>query len=186
MLELLVKGHWNSVVEVPFTFGIRTKGETKMRFEQIRDYLLQLYSLYLHKFKRVFKFIAVGASGAIISLGTLYLLTDKVGLLYLVSYIPAFVLAVGNNYLWNSLWTFKDKKAHATGLGKYALISIATLAARELLLYGFTDLLGIWYMASAAILILLGSMVNFILSRKFVWNKSKGVENETLFNYQPL
>jgi len=135
---------------------------------------------------RIFKFLVVGASGAVISLGTLYLLTDKVDLLYLVSYIPAFVLAVGNNYLWNSLWTFKDKKAHATGLGKYALISIATLVVRELLLYGFTDLLGIWYMASAAILILLGSMVNFILSRKFVWNKSKGVENETLFNYQPL
>ena len=45
MLELLAKGSWESVVEVPFTFGIRTRGRTKMRFEQVRDYLLQLVSL---------------------------------------------------------------------------------------------------------------------------------------------
>lgn len=51
MLELLVRGHWKSVVEVPFIFQPRLHGETKMRREQMRDYTLQLASLYVAKVK---------------------------------------------------------------------------------------------------------------------------------------
>ncbi len=49
MLELLVRGKWKSIVEVPFIFQPRLHGDTKMKFSQIRDYLLQLVGLYLRK-----------------------------------------------------------------------------------------------------------------------------------------
>jgi len=49
MLELLVRGNWKSVVEVPYIFQPRLKGETKMRKEQVRDYVLQLVKLYLRR-----------------------------------------------------------------------------------------------------------------------------------------
>jgi len=123
--------------------------------------------------KRLFKFLTVGASGTVISLTTLWLLTDLAGWHYLLSYLVAFVLAVSNNYLWNSLWTFNDKQAHFTGLGKYTLVSLGTLGLREAMLYLFTDIWGIWYMASGVLVIALGCLINFILSRKFVWNEPK-------------
>jgi dolichol-phosphate mannosyltransferase len=122
---------------------------------------------------RLIKFLTVGASGALIGLATLWLLTELAGWHYLLSYLVAFILSVGNNYLWNSLWTFKDKQAHFTGLSKYALVSLGTLGLREAMMYIFTDIGGIWYMASAVLVTVLAASVNFVLSRRFVWNKSK-------------
>lgn len=51
MLELLVRGHWASVVEVPYVFQPRLKGDTKMRKEQVIDYASQLTKLYLRRLK---------------------------------------------------------------------------------------------------------------------------------------
>jgi len=126
---------------------------------------------------RLFKFLIVGASGAIISLTTLYLLTDIVGLHYLLSYLIAGTLSISNNYFWNSIWTFKDKKASKAGLGKYALVGIGTLGLKELIMFFMVGVTGMWYMASATILIILASLINFILSRRFVWNTEKEVNN---------
>ena len=122
---------------------------------------------------RLFKFLTVGASGTIISLTVLWLLTDLAGWHYLLSYLVCAVLSICNNYLWNSLWTFRDKQAHIKGFGKYAAISFSTLGIREIILFIFTDILGIWYMTSAVITIAIGCLINFTLSRKFVWNKKK-------------
>jgi len=122
---------------------------------------------------RLLKFLIVGASGASISLTILWLLTALAGWHYMLSYLVAFAISVSNNYLLNSLWTFNDKKAHFTGLSKYMLMSLATLSFRELLLYLFTDIAGIWYMASGVIAISIVCILNFVLSRKFIWNKPK-------------
>jgi len=173
MLELLAKGKWASIVEVPFTFGIRTRGETKMRFEQVRDYLIQLASLYWYKVRRISKFMAVGASGTVISLGILWSLTELAGWHYMWSYTVSFVVSVITNYIMNSIWTFNDKQSHFKGLGKYALVSTLTLGFRQLLLFVFTDIFGIWYMLSALVIIFIAFGINFGLSRKYVWNKSK-------------
>ena len=91
----------------------------------------------------------------------------------MVSYLISFIVAVANNYLWNSLWTFKDKEASTKGLSKYILVSCSTLLIRETILYILTDILGLWYMLSGLIVIIIASLINFILSRKFVWNKTK-------------
>lgn len=127
--------------------------------------------------KRLIKFLTVGASGAVISLSLLYLFTDIVGLHYMLSYLIAFVVAVANNYIWNSLWTFKDKKANFNELKKYVLVSLFTLGIREAILYLLTDTIGLWYIASGVLVIVTACLINFILSRKFVWNKPK--------HYQP-
>jgi len=91
----------------------------------------------------------------------------------LLSYLVAFVLSISNNYYWNSKWTFKDKKSGRTGLGKYALVGLLALSIKELSMFVLTGLLGIWYMASAAIILAVVSLLNFTLSRKFVWNNAK-------------
>lgn len=122
---------------------------------------------------RLFKFLTVGASGAVISLTTLWLLTDLAGWHYLLSYLVAGVLSVSNNYFWNSRWTFNDRKASKVGYGKYALISAGTLGLRELAMFLLVDIAGLWYMLSAIVLIALASIINFVLSRRFVWNKPR-------------
>ena len=116
------------------------------------------------------RFAIVGGTGTIVSLVTLYLFTDKVGLNYLISNIVAFMLAVTNNYLWNTLWTFKSSKG-ISGYVKYIVMSLITFGITTLLLYILTSILGLWYMFSAVITTLCGFMFNYVISKYIIWRR---------------
>ena len=113
----------------------------------------------------------VGASGSAIGLSVLYLLTDLAGWYYLFSYVVAFALSVSNNYLWNSLWTFNGKKAHIKGYGKYVILNLATLGLNLVMVYIFTEIVGLWYMLSAVVVTAIVFLINFAVSHKYVWNR---------------
>jgi dolichol-phosphate mannosyltransferase len=50
LLEILVKGNYNSAEEVPFIFRDRTAGRSKLGFWVSLEYLFQLIDLYHYKF----------------------------------------------------------------------------------------------------------------------------------------
>ncbi len=54
-LEILVKGHYTNVQEVPFIFMNRLVGESKLNFKTNMEYLLQLLDLYVYKILRLAK-----------------------------------------------------------------------------------------------------------------------------------
>jgi SAM-dependent methyltransferase len=56
---------------------------------------------------RFFKFCVVGGIGAIITWGLTWLLTEKMSLWYMFSVVIATGIAMINNYILNSTWTFK-------------------------------------------------------------------------------
>jgi dolichol-phosphate mannosyltransferase len=117
---------------------------------------------------KLFRFSIVGATGTIWNLGIMYIMTDIVGIHYVLSYVIAFSIALVNNYLLNSYWTFKQE-ARAAGLFKYGAVSLFTLFINGILLYLLTDKLGIWYMFSSAIGILSAFIINYFISRRIVW-----------------
>lgn len=124
------------------------------------------------------RFATVGASGSIIKLGILYTFTDIVGLTPALSYVISFVFAVGSNYFFNTIWTFK-KQLDAIALLKYAIISFCTLLINEGILYVLTYRLGLWYMISGLIGILIAFLINYTFSRIFVWkDKYNPIENQ--------
>lgn len=49
LLEVLVKGNYKQVKEVPYTFSTREKGKSKLGIGEYIKYLKLLYSLYLYK-----------------------------------------------------------------------------------------------------------------------------------------
>jgi dolichol-phosphate mannosyltransferase len=53
-LELLIKGRYNAVKEIPITFYNRTKGQSKLNTKVQFEYLQQLFELYLFRLKRRF------------------------------------------------------------------------------------------------------------------------------------
>ena len=119
---------------------------------------------------KVLRFAIVGGSGAVISLTVLFLLTDFAGFHYLASYLVAGTLAITNNYIWHSRWTFKVKKGF-TGYVKYTVISWFTAGlGKGFILFVLTEL-GLWYMISALIGTIIGFIVNYTLSRSVVWGK---------------
>jgi putative flippase GtrA len=129
---------------------------------------------YYRRSKRmkIIKFMMVGGGGALLGLTVLWLLTDLAGFHYLSSYALAFVVSVSNNYFWNSRWTFKGKQSNIKGYARYFVLSAATLGMNMLLMYLATDVIGLWYMMSAVIITGIVFLINFLGSRKYVWNRN--------------
>ena len=126
-------------------------------------------SSILKRYSRLVKFCIVGGSGTVVGLGVLYLFTDVVGLYYLASNAIAFVCSVSNNYTWNSLWTFQDRKASPIGYLRYVGTSLAGLGVNMTVLWFFTSIIGVWYMLSAVVAVICAFLVNYTLSKRFVW-----------------
>ena len=120
--------------------------------------------------KKLIKFAVVGASGTIIGLAALWIMTEKMEWYYLLAYAFAFVLSASHNYSWNSLWTFKDKQANAKGFSKYLTVSTITLGINLTLMFVLTDIIGLWYMFSAVTVTIIIFLINFLMSRRYVWN----------------
>ena len=174
MLELLVRGRWHQVAEVPYIFESRTKGESKLSKQRVTDYVLQLIDLYLHKF-RLLRFGLVGVLGAIIGLPLLYTLTEFVGLYYIVSAIIAIICASTSNYFFNNLWTFREKRrkgrGHILGWLKYQVLSAGGDGMYLGLLFLLTSVFGVWYMLSSVISISTIFILKYLFANKVIWRK---------------
>ena len=60
-LDLLIKAHVapNQIAEVPFSFGVRSEGESKLTGKVIVRYLEQLAELYWYRFSGLIIFAAI-------------------------------------------------------------------------------------------------------------------------------
>lgn len=65
---------------------------------------------FLRKSQRVIKFGVVGGSGVIVNAGIFYALTKSSTIDYRLLSPIAIECAIINNFLWNHLWTWADKK----------------------------------------------------------------------------
>jgi 2-polyprenyl-3-methyl-5-hydroxy-6-metoxy-1,4-benzoquinol methylase len=61
----------------------------------------------IQKYQRFLKFCMVGGSGAIITFGITWILTEKFGLWYMASMVIAVAIATVWNYNFNLFWTFR-------------------------------------------------------------------------------
>lgn len=176
MLELLVKGNWDKVTEVPYTFEPRTRGESKLSRQKITDYLMQLAQLYLYKW-RWLRFGIIGLSGTLIYFPMLYSLTEFVGLPYLASAAVGIVCASTSNYFLNHYWTFSGQRQashnHALGWGKYQMMSAISDGAYLGLFALLTELSGAWYMLTALIAMVIIFVVKYIIARYWIWSRPK-------------
>lgn len=54
LLEVLGKGNWETVIEIPFTFKDRELGKSKLKIMIIIDYLRQFFDIFVFKVKKLF------------------------------------------------------------------------------------------------------------------------------------
>ena len=109
-LELMVRGDFESVSEVPIRFQDREIGESKMNFTQQRRFLQHLCRLYRARFgsSRIISYLAVGFSGFLVDL-VVYLLLQVADVPHHLARAGAFWPAA----LWN-FWLRgrSDAKTH--------------------------------------------------------------------------
>mgnify|MGYP003972490835 CR=1 FL=1 len=176
LLEILIKGNHNCVVEVPYVFTGRERGPSTFNTTEQVNYLKHLWRLIRSdkEAERFLKFCAVGLSGVFVNLGLLWLMTEPVGLYYVLSYILAIEASIINNFTWNELWTFRDRRVSSQGVvggrfAKFNLICLLGLGIQVGLLLLFTEAVGLYYIISAVIGIIVATSFNFVFNKWWTW-----------------
>jgi dolichol-phosphate mannosyltransferase len=109
MLEIAVK--CNPIVkEVPIQFTKRLAGESKLTSKQMVHYIIHLCQLAAHKYRRFGKFAVIGGTAAVITFGLTWILTDLVGLWYMLSLAIATSVSMLWNFNLNAIVTFAQGK----------------------------------------------------------------------------
>ena len=177
-LEVMVKGNFEKVSEVPIHFVDRIHGESKLTLAEQLKYLRHLRRLYQFKFQtkaEFFQFAAVGSSGFIVDLA-FYLLLQMFGLSHTAARAISFWPAVSWNWMLNRVITFshREKTKKSTQWGAFASSSLLGFAVNYGTYYTLTTFVPFFqeHMISALIVgVLMGMGFNFSISNLFIFKK---------------
>jgi putative flippase GtrA len=110
---------------------------------------------------QLIQFCTVGAVGYVVNLAVYAVLLHE-GLHYLAAATCSFLVAVTNNYAWNRLWTFRDRRGGVAAQGvRFFLVSLASLGANLVVLHVLITL-GAGKLVAQAIAIVLVTPLNFV------------------------
>jgi dolichol-phosphate mannosyltransferase len=117
LLEVLAKGDYHRCEEVPYIFQERFQGGSKMGLRTGWQYLLHLASIAVDtgEARRVFRYAAVGTSGAVVNLGVFAALARAAGAPPALALPAATALAIINNFLLNDRFTFPETRRRTPG-----------------------------------------------------------------------
>ena len=199
------------VTEVPFHFIDRTEGISKLGTEYIVNTLRYILIVRLRELlaNRLIKFVIVGGIGFVVNLvfyhlfKSLELWTGLRNLLGIASQaelasvafsdeslavILGAEVAIISNYLWNNLWTFKDRqivgvKKHLSKFLQFNLGSVGSVVIQYITMQVSVKLIGIFTLLTLAGFqitsdnlylvagVLLGMIWNFTVYSRIIWRK---------------
>lgn len=133
--------------------------------------------------RRFLKFGTVGASGTVVNLGLLYVAQEHIftfvqqpEIRLNLALALAIFFATLNNFFWNRLWTWADRKQHYCRpihiqLGQYTMACGLSITLQAI----FTNILAphFYYLIANLIAIALTSILNFILNDIWTFGRMK-------------
>jgi dolichol-phosphate mannosyltransferase len=164
------------IVEIPFTFGSRLHGESKLDSMVALDFL----GLVLAKLTndavslRFLLFALVGGIGLFVHLGTLYFALKLFAAPFAEAQAAGALVAMTSNFILNNFLTYRDQRlkglAILRGLLAFYLVCSVGLLANVGVAFSVYDQEPIWWLAGAAGA-LMGVVWNYAMSGLFVWRK---------------
>lgn len=141
----------------------------------------RIYSIIHQKeVRRIVKFGLVGTWGFVVNMFFLWFFTETVGLFYLFSSLIAIEISLINNYVFNDLWTWRDrgkegKKEYLKRMLQYHATASAAMLANIAILWILTELFDVYYLASNVFGILCGAVLNFFLNDRWTFKHKKEI-----------
>ncbi|MFP3177440.1 MAG: glycosyltransferase family 2 protein [Thermocladium sp.] len=162
------------VKEVPYVFGQRARGVSKLGTHQVLDYVKQVVatSLVLLRLSgyRPLKFALVGLIGLLVSEAVLDLFWRVIEFPYFASLIPAIEAGIINNYSLNRRWTFRDRPTpYASGLARYHVAGLGGTLVTYITSDALHYLLAVNGYAAYVIGVILGFITNYALAETYVF-----------------
>ena len=164
------------IKEIPFTFGSRLHGESKLDSMVALDFL----GLVLAKLTndvvslRFLLFAMVGSTGLFVHLAALYVALEAFELPFPHAQAIGALCAMTSNFILNNFLTYRDQRlkgfAILRGLLLFYLVCSVGLLANVGVAFSVYDQEPIWWLAGAAGA-LMGVVWNYAMSGLFVWRK---------------
>ena len=163
-------------VEVPFVFGTRMSGESKLDSMVALDFL----GLVLAKLTgdivslRFLLFAGVGALGLLVHLAALYLVLSLFRAPFAESQAIAAFTAMTSNFLLNNFLTYRDQRLRGIrlfrGLLVFYLVCSVGLFANVGVAFSVYDSEPVWWLAGIAGAVM-GAVWNYAMSGLLVWKR---------------
>lgn len=177
LLEVLVRGRYQRVAEVPYVFVERRAGRTKATVGQGLHLLRQIAALTATSptDARLWKFLMVGASGVVVNVVVFWLLTNSARVHYLQAGVVAGLVSTFTNFLLNNAFTWADRREGGVSvfvhrLGKYYVATWAGYVLYLALLWGLAHL-GLIPMLANLVGIGVGGMLNYVMHNIWTWRE---------------
>lgn len=118
---------------------------------------------------QLFRYTFVGGVAFLVDFGSLFALTEFVGVHYLTSAAIAFILGLITNYLLSIIWVFAKRTLtnRWAELFIFSLIGIVGLGFNELFIWFFTEKVHLYYLLSKIVSTFFVYLWNFF-ARKYI------------------
>ena len=177
LLDLVASAHGElRAIEIPYTFGERQHGESKLDSMVALDFL----GLVLAKFTndavslRFILFAMVGGIGLVVHLTTLFIGLQLFKAPFAEAQAAGALVAMTGNFILNNFLTYRDQRLKGFGLLRgliaFYIVCSVGLLANVGVAFSVYDQEPIWWLAGMAGA-LMGVVWNYAMSGLFVWRK---------------
>src|ERR1700736_1831494 len=177
LLDIVATARGNlRIKEIPFTFGSRLHGESKLDSMVALDFLGLVLAKLTHDVVslRFLLFAMVGSIGLVVHLVALYIALEAFDLPFPEAQACGALSAMTSNFILNNFLTYRDQRlkgfAILRGLLLFYLVCSVGLFANVGVAFSVYDQEPIWWLAGAAGA-LMGVVWNYAMSGLFVWPK---------------
>lgn len=174
LMEILVKGKYDKVVEIPYQFESRKAGESKMSLKEQWNYLRHVARLLLNSPSdiRFILFCMVGVSGVIINL-IIYMVLVNMGFSIISSAIFSALIAMISNFILNDLFTWRDIKKTKLNerMSKNFITSIIGIIINVFILNILKLYSQINYIIANTFSIMLSTVWNYFVNKSWTWRR---------------
>lgn len=186
LLEVLGRGQYQHVAEVPYIFIERQMGGSKLGPRQYMEFIVHLLRLSWQtgELKRFLKYSAIGGSGVFVNMGMLMVLTSA-GMGYTQSGVIAVETAIVTNFLLNEFWTFADFSrrqprivSRISRFLKFNFFCAGGAVINLAILWTLTEFAGLHYLLSNLVGIVTATLWNYGMNANITWESAQAVRKE--------
>lgn len=136
-------------------------------------YRILLFVKLIINGNKILRFIIAGGTVAVTQIGLLYILTEFLGLWYLLSSVLSFVYAVVSSFYLQKYWAFRDKNKDSSveQFLKFIGVAILGMAINTSSMYFWVEIVGVWYVLSQFITGFIIAVINFLIYKFVIFKK---------------